>query len=278
MFEKIMEMFVRDDSTSKEMEEVETTEYVEETEESQKKKIVLDASVISSTEIIDLVSNILSKDDQIIVLTSVTLVQLDHIKRGKTEAAYYADYILSTAAEKPEHFEIAMVSHKGDYISNIIDYCSKNVEEVELVTSNKKMLQIAIENGISYKYLNLNGYMIVSIYPAEMVNNHLQIQLLNTEFKTIWVIKKNGKIYKEGIIELNVGDNILMSSDKFDTISFAHYKVILDNQLQDNCELIYGKKFSSKVKLQKFIKYGLKINQYRDFVKDVLEPKKAILI
>lgn len=82
---------------------------------------------------------------------------------------------------------------------------------------------------------------ISTLFPANRIGNKLLISKFLTPTMSIRVCS-NSLEYNDGIIELNVGDDVFIATKKPDYITFAHYKII-SLYSENNCELIYSKRF-----------------------------------
>lgn len=213
---------------------------------------VIDASITGIKNLKEILSKICLTEEKII-LTSITIKELEKLQILNDIKSKDARYILALAAENPKSFESVLIDETlntpGDCI---VKYCADNKEKVTLLTADKTMAINARMYGVKAEYFKhtYNFYTntnqptnskIRTLIPAKRIGSQLLISDFNTSSLSI-CIRSNGKEYNNGIRELHVGDDVFISSKKVDYITFAHYKMI-STYAEDNCELVFSKRF-----------------------------------
>lgn len=213
---------------------------------------VIDASITGIENLEEILSKIFLTNKKII-LTSITIKELEKLQTIKDVKSKDARYILALAAENPKSFESVLIDETLNTPDDcIIKYCADNKEKVTLLTADKTMAINARMYGVNTEYFkhtynsNTNtkqptNSKIRTLIPAKRIGSQLIISNFHTNTLSI-CIRSNGKEYNDGIRELHVGDDVFISSKKVDYITFAHYKMI-STYAEDNCELIFSKRF-----------------------------------
>lgn len=242
---------------TKEVSKVEiTTEPIKPESEIQKelvKKYVIDASITGIQSLRDTISKICAANSKII-LTSITIKELEKMQKFSDFQGIDARYILALAAENFSHFETVLIDETFDTPDDcIIHYCAENKNYVTLLTSDKTMVLKARMYGVQVKYLKHNqtpkgksftknsNSKIKTLTPAKRVANKLLISIFYTNTMSLCV-SSNGIVYTDGIRELRIGDDVFIATKKVNYITFAHYKIV-SLYSENNCELIYSKRF-----------------------------------
>lgn len=99
-----------------------------------------------------------------------------------------------------------------------------------------------------------------TLIPAKRVGNKLLLSNFQTNTLSICLFS-NGLEYKDGIRELNIGDDVFVCSKKANYITFAHYKMI-SLYAEDNCELIYS------ARIYDYDNIDVPKASYKSFIKD----------
>lgn len=213
---------------------------------------VIDSSITGIENLEEILSKIFLTNKKII-LTSITIKELEKLQTIKDVKSKDARYILALAAENPKSFESVLIDETLNTPDDcIIKYCADNKEKVTLLTADKTMAINARMYGVNAEYFkhtynsntNTNqpaNSKISTLIPAKRIGSKLLISNFHTNTLSI-CIQSNGKKYNDGIRELHVGDDVFISSKKVDYITFAHYKMI-STYAEDNCELIFSKRF-----------------------------------
>lgn len=226
--------------------------------EQEVKNYVIDASITGikslREDILDKICDTKSK----IILTSITIRELENMQKFRDTNGVDARYILALAAENYKNFETVLIDESLEIPDDcIIKYCAENKENVVLLTSNKTMALKARMYGVKVNYLKQDSNHISNkprfksnskirtLIPAKKVANKLLISGFCTSTMEICVYS-DGIKYTEGVRELNIGDDVFIATKKKDYITFAHYKMI-SLYAENNCELVYSRRiFDSK--------------------------------
>lgn len=269
----------------KEKAKLETKNQEESSEESKHVTgYVLDASMTGIMTFDKVISKI-CKTQEKIILTSVTIKELEKMQRFNDHEAMDARHILAMAAEQPEKF-ITVLIDETLYTPDdcIIKYCADNRQRVTLLTSDKTMALKARMYSVQVEYFkqdkaenpanrriekltkkrpNESYYSsnIRTLFPARKVGNQLFIFEMNTREQSI-VVSSNGIEYTEGTIMLKIGDDVYISTKKLGYITFAHYKVISLNS-ENNCKLVYAKRIYNNTEIN-----NLPQATYKSILKD----------
>ncbi len=205
--------------------------------EEEKMTYVLDASITGVRQL----DEIINKKNVRYVLTSVTIEELENLSKFRDVDARDARKILAKAAENPEVFEIVLIPNGKTPDDSIVEYCMKNSEKVILITSDKKMALKARMYKIITEYYAQNKYKkkLSTLYPTKKIGDKLFI-LTGNKKKKITILKKGVIVSNTGTeTELEVGEEVLISTKKEHYYTFAHYKII-SKETEKNCRLIYS--------------------------------------
>lgn len=209
---------------------------------------VIDASISGIDNIMDTLNKICVTKSKII-LTSVTIKELEQMQRFHDNDGNDARKILAMAAGDYTHFECVLIDETiGTPDDCIIKYCADNKDNVVLLTSDKTMDLKARSYGIKthfFKHSNKssatlgtsNGIKIRTLYAARKVGSKLIISDFGNAYKSIRVIS-DGIEYNSGIVELKIGDDVYIAAAKSNYVTFAHYKIV-SLSLENNCTCVY---------------------------------------
>lgn len=236
---------------------------------------VLDASIVGAIEWDEFLREIPSKSK--IVLTSITLKELEKLQKYNDTKGFYARRILALAIEKEERFTIELISEKEAPDDAIINYCFANKENAILVSADKTMILKARMYGIKNKYIQQSGNnKFKNFYPkllnkrdktlyiAKQINDKLCIVDFNNDYRNIMVVSGQYE-YTGGVIyELKIGDNVYICTNKGEYLTFAHYKITALTR-ENNCMLINHKRIYGKKDFEE-----LPRKAYRNFIRDSL--------
>lgn len=246
---------------------------------------VIDASITGIKDIENFLSQLCETNAKII-LTSVTLKELENLQKFHDAQAKDARHILAMAAENPQSFHPVLIDETiGIPDDCIIKYCADNNNRVSLLTSDKMMALKARMYNIETQYLKQEATpTAVTAYPTvfstqpnypdrsnylgdntatlsivEKTGNKLYIDVFNNSHGGVLLISGNLE-YTSGVHELKIGDSVYLATKKDEYITFAHYQ-ITSLSLWNNSRLIYSKRIYKKDK----IRY-LPSTSYRSFM------------
>lgn len=216
------------------------------------KYFVLDASLCGISELEEIISGF-EEEKSKVILTSVTIRELDRMQKFKDVAAADARYILSNAAQNQDMFFMVWIEENLETPDDcIIKYCADNKESVVLLTADKIMALKARAFGVETMYY-IKGYdtskiksressylEISTLISAKKVGEKLILSTISRDNRGFLVISK-GIEYKECICNLEIGDDVYIATKKQDYMTFAHYKITSLNR-ENNCKLIYSKR------------------------------------
>lgn len=225
---------------------------------------VIDASITG----VENLRNILLKICQTqakIILTSITIKELEKLQKLKDIQGKDARYILSLAAENSTTFKTVLIDETLRCPDDcIIKYCEENKKNVTLLTADKTMALKARMYSVQvqyFKYDRINtSRKVITLIPANKIGSKLIISKFQTSTLSIRVYS-DGIQYNDGIKELNVGDDVFIATKKMGYITFAHYSVICLEE-ENNCELIYYCRIYDDEKI------NLTNAEYKAFIKD----------
>lgn len=249
---------------------------------------VIDASISGVENIKELLLEICNTDKKII-LTSITIKELENLQKSITLQGKDARYFLALAAENPKSFVSQLIDETvGIPDDCIIKYCADNKDKFILLTSDKAMALKARMYGVEVQYFKKTNKQtnskvetadtnanlvptstlastnsnIRTLFPAKKIGNKLMLSDFHTDTRSIRVYSDR-YVYNNGTRELKIGDNVFIASKKDDCITFAHYKMI-SVEATNNCELIFSRRIYdySKPDLPKIL--------YKNFFKDFL--------
>lgn len=209
-----------------------------------------------------------------VMLTNITIEELDAMKKFKDNDGYAARQLLEKAAQTPNTFiyeKIPKISDNPD--DSIINYCVQNKETIILYTADNAMAVKARLEGVKTEYFNRNEksfkkHSTGTIYQARKVGNELFIPQLKTAYRHIKVISKSGITHTDGKCILNPGDNVYIATKKTQGyVSFVHY-IITANSTNDHCKLVCSKRIYSENDIKKLDE------NYKMFIVDFMETLK----
>lgn len=198
---------------------------------------VIDASICGSVFLMERISEICKKGDKII-LTSITISELEALQKINDNAGIDARHILAMAAENEEDFIPVLIDETSKTPDDcIVKYCAEHKEQVTLMTADKTMALKARMYGVKTKYLKQIDN-VCTLFVAKRIKNQLCISDFNTEFRSIEVISSGLKV-NYGIFNLKPGDDVYLVTRKAGYLTFAHYQMISVAD-ENNCMLVYS--------------------------------------
>lgn len=239
-------------------------------------QFVIDASITGVENLHNILNEIRSTGSKI-VLTSITIQELDKMQKFNDTDGNDARRILGMAAANPEDFHCVRIDETAETHDDcIIKYCADNKENVVLLTSDKTMALTARTFGVKTHFLkqtqnnsstksnftyNNNGSRANTLYAARRVGGKLFISDFTTPYRSILVLS-NGIEYKDGVRELKVGDDVYLATKKDEYLTFAHYH-ITSLGAENNCKLVFSKRIYDVNEIE-----DLSVASYKSFMRE----------
>lgn len=238
-------------------------------------RFVIDASIAGIEELEELFSNVYATNAKII-LTSVTIKELEKMQKFHDDDAKAARHILAMAAENQKSFQTVLIDETvGIPDDCIIKYCADNKDNVVLLTSDKTMALKARMYGVVTQYFKRKRTskfttaksMTCSydkrntLLSARKIGDDLVISDFNNKYRSILLIS-DGYEYTDGVQTLKIGDDVYLATKKPEYMTFAHYK-ITSLSAENNSKLIYSKRIYRESEILDLPKAG-----YKSFMRD----------
>jgi len=238
---------------------------------------VIDTSMVEIDAIEALLEQIFETEAKV-VLTSVVRQELNVMQGVKKDhLAYKARRMMALALQRPEKFYNALIDESFPIPDDcIVNYCVENKERVILLTADKNMALDAREKSVKVEFFRQNFKYVRTINdirvpkkgkrdvrtlnPAQRVGNKLLIMEMQGKTRDICVLSE-GKESVDGIVELKIGDDVLIAAKKSNGITFAHYQMITLYG-EDNCRQLFFKKILDYNEIDNFPK-----DFYKEFAK-----------
>lgn len=238
---------------------------------------VIDASVTSVKNIRAVLKKICEDSDLEefkILLTSVTIRELQMLQKTKDSDGYDARYILNHAIDHGESYRLVQISEDERTPDDcIVKYCTEYKKSVILLTSDKEMALNAKMKDVPVLFFKQqenknqpkahNG--IVSLYPTRKIGNQLFTGEMQTAKRSMLVMTEDGKEYSQNICELHVGDDILIASLKDDCLIFVHYKLI-SLATENNAQTIFSRRYYATDEID-----NLENDKYQEFLRGFIK-------
>lgn len=236
-------------------------------------RVVIDASITGIDGIIDTINNMICATGNKIILTSVTIDELEKMQKFHDTDGNDARRILAMAADAPAHFDCEIIDTTvGSPDDCIIKYCADNKENVILLTSDKTMELKARAHGVKTRFFkhsknnpattrHADSTRIHTLYDARKYGNKLYINDFGNDFKSIRVIS-GGIEYNNGLVDLKIGDDVYIAAKKYDYVTFAHYKIVSLSS-ENNCTCVYSKRLYDLAGMNDLPEAG-----YKSFMRD----------
>lgn len=219
---------------------------------------VIDASITGVPNFDDIIEKIVTTE-AVIILTSVTIRELEKLQKGKDTEARDARHILAEAARNPKSFKNVLIDETvGIPDDCIIAFCKEYKDTVTLLTSDKTMCLKARMFGVDVSFQEQQ----VSTPSSNKGEGEFVITEFNTSDKGIMVMRNNRE-YTSGPLVLEKGDEIFLAQKEGARVIFTHYKVILINDEKKVKKLICRMEITHKKELEK-----LPNRIYRGFMRD----------
>lgn len=148
-------------------------------------KFVIDASITSVKNMRAVLKKI-GEDPELeefkVVLTSITIHELQMLQKGKDSDGYDARFIMNHAIEHGEAYELVQIPEtEKTPDACIIKFCVEHKRNIVLLTSDKEMALDANLKGVNVLFFkqpekkcqSKNSDGIVSLYPTRKIGNQL---------------------------------------------------------------------------------------------------------
>lgn len=239
-------------------------------------KFVIDASITSVKNIRAVLKKI-GEDPELeefkVVLTSITIHELQMLQKGKDSDGYDARFIMNHAIDHKESYELVQIPEtEKTPDACIIRYCAHK-RDVVLLTSDKEMALDANLKGVNVLFFKqpekkcqtkkFDG--IVSLYPTRKIGNQLFTGEMQTSMRSMMVITQDGKKYSKNICELHLGDDILIASLKDDCLIFVHYKLISMSS-ENNAQTLFSRRYYATDEID-----NLESELYQNFLREFIK-------
>lgn len=218
-----------------------------------------------------------------IILTTVTIDELDSLQKRSVENSANARAILTAATNDSKHYLSVKINTSYRLADDcVLHFCSRHKSSVTLLTADKAMYLKARAMFIDAcyiksvnKHVGYNQSTIRTLRPTKKSGEKL---LLTSNFDPIsnamrvlsdgleYDISKMRKPY-----ELHIGDDVLVAKKKDTYISFYHFKMISVYE-QENCEIVYYKQIYSSKDISNLPKAS-----YKNFIKDFTYKRQKSL-
>lgn len=237
---------------------------------------VIDASIAGIENLENILSNLCEKNERII-LTSITIKELERMQKYNDIDAMNARHILAMAAENNNNFHAVLIDETIETPDDcIIKYCTDHKDTITLLTSDKTMALKARMYGVQTQYFKheknntnqpMKKYKRTTLLTARKIGKQLIININNftNNYRSILVIS-NGIEYTTGVCELKIGDDVYLATKKPGYLTFAHYQII-SLSAEDNCNLIYYNRIHEEKEILDLPKAGYKSFMRNNFYK-----------
>lgn len=233
---------------------------------------VIDASIAGVEGILDDLNRICVTQNKII-LTTVTINELEKMQKFHDNDGYDARRILSMAADDSEHFESVLIDDTlgtPDYC--IVKYCADNKDNVVLLTADKTMALNARARGVKthfFKHTVQNSHTVLTsatddthkLHLARKVAGEFYLCDFENDSRSVRVVS-DGIEYTRGTVKLKIGDDVYVTTKKFDYVTFAHYQITSLSE-DCNCTLVYHKRMYNSAEIN-----NLPLAGYKAFMRD----------
>ena len=208
-----------------------------------------------------------------IILTNVTIDELDKLQKRSVENSENARAILTAASNDKEHSHYLSV--KIDTFFELADdcilnFCEIHKDSVVLLTADKAMYLKAQAMSIETRFYKSHWQPkvksnLLTLYPTERDCEKLLLTTNFNPFFTAFRVRSKGIEYdvskSTGPKELHVGDDVLIAKNKGNYILLTHFRVVSLYE-SDNCELVYKKRIYSSQDVNQLDAF------YKSFIKD----------
>ncbi len=219
-----------------------------------------------------------------IILTTVTIDELDSLQKRSIENSEIARAILTAATNDSKHYLSVKINTSYKLADDcVLHFCEKYKSSVTLLTADKAMYLKALAMSIDACYFKSSpphvGYQqstARTLYPTKREG---EILLLTSNFDPVSTairVIANGLEYdiskiKKPSHELHIGEDVLVAKNKGSYISFYDFRMI-SLYSQENCEIVYSKQIHSSQDINSLPKAS-----YKNFIKDFIYKRQIEL-
>ncbi len=208
-----------------------------------------------------------------IILTNVTIDELDKLQKRSVENSENARAILTAASNDKEHSHYLSVKIDTSFEladDCILNFCEIHKDSVVLLTADKAMYLKAQAMSIETHFYKSHWQPkvksnLLTLYPTERDCEKLLLTTNFNSFFTAFRVRSKGIEYdvskSTGPKELHVGDDVLIAKNKGNYILLSHFRVVSLYE-SDNCELVYKKRIYSSQDVNQLDAF------YKSFIKD----------
>ena len=209
-----------------------------------------------------------------IILTTITIDELDDLQKRNVDNSSHARSILKFAVDDSFHIKAVKVD-KGFKLADdcILGYCSKHINHVALLTADKAMYLKASAMGIKtcYFYPPPQIKPIRTLYHTKKEGDRLLItpsfDTVTTAVRVVHDTSEYDILRSREPYELHIYDDVFIAKIKDNYIAFHHFRMTsLDDT--NNCEIIYHKRIHSKHDVE-----DLPQGDYKSCIKDSLSAR-----
>lgn len=191
-------------------------------------------------------------DDVLIAVKKSTYFTFVHYKitslyeRKNCKLIYHGRYYNLQSVDKVENEEYKV-------------FLKKFAKKVFGAHSGNKVVPIeSIQQNECEKGNSLN-----TLYSVKLENGRLILPIVNNDYRSTFV-KSDGIEYSIGEHELKIGDDVYIATNKYDYLTFAHYKITSLTK-ENNCNVVFYKRFTD---FTDNFKYSLPKAEYKTFMRD----------
>lgn len=207
-----------------------------------------------------------------IILTTVTIDELDLLQKRNIENSQNARNILNSAVNDSLHFKAIEVDKEFALADDcILNFCNEHKKSVALLTADKAMYLKANAKGIQTCYFYPPPYIqnpIRTLYYTKKEGDRLLIaptfDPISTAVRIVSDTFEYDILKSREPYELHIGDNVFIAKSKKNYVSFYHFRMISLNDTI-NCIVKYHKRIYSMYDIEL-----LPQGNYKSFINDFL--------
>lgn len=187
--------------------------------------IVIDASICGARGILSILHKEITQNNVKVILTDVTINELEKIEDGDDNAAYCARRLLANSNNHPDTYVLINLTTIYDNPDNSIVEFAKTVKNCVLFTSDKAMSLKAKANGTKVSFFVKPNITLFGVYD----DNKIDIGKNEEKNTFVLVLHKTKYIY-DGTYELEPGDEVYSFKEKDEGTGVFRFVAKLDEQ------------------------------------------------